>query len=271
VPRDLDAVVRCATRNDPSERYPDASAMATALRQLVSSDPFELARSLVRTESGGDVVPAAAPRERPSPGPEQRDAPARGGMDWRWVVVALVVLAATGVLTALATTGDDTPNGGPSTVADAGVPVTRVAVFDPYGSVAEGQTSPLAAVDDDPETVWRTPTYPVPLRSLGTPGLGVWIDVGTPRAIDAVEVDLATGGITIELLAADSAPGPGTTEADWRSLDRRVRPGDRAVLTADGETARYWLVWITELEPDGEAWQAAVTDLRFRPATTGTP
>ena len=31
------------------------------------------------------------------------------------------------------------------------------------------------------------------------------------------------------------------------------------------EPARYWLVWVTELEPDGETWQAAVTDLRFLP------
>lgn len=286
VPRDLDALVRRATRTDPAQRYSDGRAMAAALRTLVASDPFELVGTLVRTEADGSVVPAAAPRPESGEAAEEEggsggeedsggdaSAPSRphGGMDWRWVAVALLVLVVTGTLTALATSGNVTPGGEPTAVADVGVPVARVAVFDPYGSVGPDQSDPIAAVDGDATTAWRTPSYPVPLRSLGTPGLGIWIDVGEPRAIDAVLVDLATGNITIELLAADAAPRAGTTEADWRSLDQRARPGDQAVLTADGETARYWLLWITELESTGETWQAAVTDIRFRPATTGTP
>lgn len=277
VPRGLDAVVQRATRTDRQARYPDAAAMATELRQLVASDPFELVRSLVRRDRAGVAVPAAAPRSRPTPGdadPDDNAAPAvdgRGRMDWRWLVATLALLATTAALVAVSAAGGGTPDDAASAVADVGVPVTRVDVFDPYGSVGPGASEPFATIDDDATTAWRTPAYPVPLRSLGTPGLGVWLDVGTARAIDEVTVDLGTGGITIELLAANTAPGPSTTEADWDSLDRQIQPGEQATLSAGGSTARYWLLWITELEPDGETWQAVVTDLRFHPASTGTP
>jgi len=270
VPRELDAVVRQATRTAPSERFADATAMATALRALVPSDPFELARTLVRKGPAGRAVPAAAPRTRDPEGPEGPDADGspRSAPDWRWIAVAAAVLIATGLLTSLAVSGDVGPSDTATTVADVGVPVTQVALFDPYGSVAGSTSEPAAAIDGDPDTAWRTPTYPVPLRSLGSPGVGIWMDLGMPRTIEGVELDLATGGATVELLAADTAPTAGTTEADWRSLDRAARPGSTTTLAAGGETARYWLVWFTELEPVGETWQAALTDLRFRPAGT---
>ncbi len=248
--------------------------MATALRPLVPSDPFELVRTLVRPGPGGRAVPAAAPRAEDAEDADDTatagapDPPTRSAPDWRWIAAAVAVLIITGLLTTLAVTGDVGPSDDPTTVADVGVPVTQVALFDPYGSVTGGSSAPTAAVDGDPDTAWRTPTYPVPLRSLGTPGVGIWIDIGAPQAIEGVELDLATGGVTVELLAADTAPAAGTTEADWRSLDRAARPGSTAVLAADGATARYWLVWFTELEPVGETWQAALTDLRFDPAGT---
>ncbi len=257
VPRELDAIVRRATRPDPADRYADGAAVATALRPLVASDPLELTAALLRRmdqRTHGDGAPSETPLPR--------------RMDWRWVAIALVTLVAVGVLATLAVGGTGSPDAPPTPVADAGVPVTRIALFDPYGSLGEAETVPTEAVDGDPSTVWRTPSYPVPLRSLGTPGLGLWIDVGAPRAMDAVEVALATGGVTVELLSAESPPSGGATEADWTSLDRAVRPGDTAILDADGTTARYWLVWITELEPVGETWQAAIQDIRFDPAGT---
>jgi hypothetical protein len=187
---------------------------------------------------------------------------------WRWIAAAAAVLSL--VVTLVVVRGDGpTPGSSPEpVVADAGVPVRTVELFDPYGSVGADATRPLAAVDADPGTAWTTPGYPVPLRSLGTPGVGIWLDLGSSRAIEAVELDLRTGGVTVELLAADSAPSAGTTEADWDSLDRRARPGERARLDAGGTRARYWLVWFTDLQSVGETWQAALTDLRF--TTTGT-
>lgn len=259
VPRELDLVVRRATRPDPADRYPDGAAMAAALRPLVASDPFELTAALLRR-----MAERTADR---SSDPGRASAPARR-MDWRWVAVGLVVLVAVAVLTTLALGGSSGPEDAPSPVADAGVPITRVALFDPYGSLTTDDPAPTAAVDGTPATVWRTPDYPVPLRSLGTPGLGLWVDVGIPRTIEEVEVHLATGGVTIELLSADAPPGIDATEADWVPRDRLARPGDTARLDASGPAARYWLVWITELEPVGETWQAAIHDIRFHPAGT---
>ncbi len=249
VPRDLDAVVRRATAADPADRYPDGAAMAAALRPLVASEPFDIVADLLR--------------DRPT---ARRGATttARTGMDWRWVAVALAVLLTVAGFTTLAVSGGERPDEGPAAVADIGLPVARVDLFDPYGSLGAGSEPPTAAVDARPETVWRTPTYPVPLRSLGTPGLGIWFDLGAATPVDEVTIDLATGGITLELLSADAPPTGRTTEADWSSLARVVRPGDTAILPADGTSARYWLVWITELEPVGETWQAAIQDIRFR-------
>lgn len=269
VPRDLDALVQRATRRDPAQRFADGTELAAALRPLVDSDPMELTRTLLEPGPNGDAVAARPGRRRTTP---DTDEPVGSAADttsgWRWIAAAAAVLSLV-VTLAVLQGGGTTPGSSPETVvADAGVPVRTVELFDPYGSVGADATRPLAAVDADAGTAWTTPGYPVPLRSLGSAGVGIWLDVGEPRSIDAVELDLRTGAVTVELLAADSAPSAGTTEADWDSLDRRTRPGERARLDAGGTRARYWLVWFTDLQSVGETWQAALTDLRF--TTTGT-
>lgn len=270
VPRDLDALVQRATRRDASLRYADGAELATALRPLVDSDPMELTRTLLSPGPDGGVVPARPGRDRHrGDGARARShEPADTHVGWRWIAAAAAVLGL--VVTLLVLQGGAAPPGAaPETVvADAGVPIRNVELFDPYGSVGTDATRPLAAVDADAGTAWTTPGYPVPLRSLGTAGVGIWLDVGEPRTVDTVELDLRTGGVTVELLASDRAPDAGTTEADWDSLDRRARPGERARLDAGGTRARYWLVWFTNLQSVGETWQAALTDLRF--TTTGT-
>ena len=174
---------------------PMRRAIATALRPLVASDPFELVRITgahrPRATSAGGAPRArrrtATARRRATPG----DAQPRGGTNIAGPGLALgrvrrcLSLAVPACWPSLASDGDRDPRRRPQRRRRRRRPGDPVAVFDPYGSIREGQTEPFAAVDGDPHTAGARRPTPCHCGRWARPGLG-HLDRRrrAPRAID---------------------------------------------------------------------------------------
>ena len=116
------------------------------------------------------------------------------------------------------------------------------------------------AVDGDPSTAWTTDHYRGKATFGGLKdGVGLLIDLGRPLPIREARLALTSAGTSFDLRAGDSAP----TEPSSLALVTSARSapasytwhGDHAV------TARYWLVWITKLPPDGATFRAGIAEV----------
>lgn len=227
--------------------------------------------------------PAASPR-RSAPRPADTSAVeaspsgrgARAGSDGRPHVRALVAAGAL-VLAALAVSlllGPATPRDQPAApdppaVAPAApLPVVSATDFDPFGDGSEHPEDVPAAHDGDPETAWTTERYTRPDLGGLKPGVGLWFDLGAPRPVGVVEIDVVTPGIDLEVYALDTAPAAAGPPRAWGDPVTRVRDAPAAVRTQlqAGARARYWLVWITDLAGDAGGYRAAVSAVRFVPS-----
>ncbi|MFY1635366.1 protein kinase family protein [Solwaraspora sp. WMMB335] len=130
-----------------------------------------------------------------------------------------------------------------------------------------------AAVDGDSTTGWTTDAYERnPNFGNLKRGMGVLVDLGEPRSVTAVQVELSAAGASAELLAGPNDPGA-TRDGDNEVLDtftdRIGEPfenAEGATLTFSGfspdETYQYLLVWITKLPSiGGERYQIGVQEI----------
>lgn len=111
VPADLAAVVTRSMAKDPAQRYPDAAAFATALRDPSAAAATAVVPAAAPIDDGTAVMPAVAPVPAPTPAdgtpvapPEEKK---KRGLPWLWIVLAVAVLAAVVALGAVALSGDD--------------------------------------------------------------------------------------------------------------------------------------------------------------------
>jgi serine/threonine-protein kinase len=121
----------------------------------------------------------------------------------------------------------------------------------PPGDGEEHDDEAALATDGDPATFWRTESYRAPLEAIGKPGVGVVLDAGSSRDPARVQVRTDTPGFTAQIVAGDSATGPFVSVADPKTT------GTMTAWEIEGDSARYYVVWITEL--DGVAHVNEVT------------
>ncbi|HEX2175409.1 MAG TPA: protein kinase family protein [Nocardioidaceae bacterium] len=247
------AVERTPERTAAYPRPGDESPQST--RQM----PAMTAPVAAPSQSSADPSPAplAAPPPAYQP-PPSRD-PSRV---WMWVAVAAIVLALAGVSFYLGfnSTGDEANQAAGNGPGAAGasepvqpVNVASVSAFDPFGEEGENNEEAPLVLDGDPSTQWTTLSYQGDPQFGGLkPGLGLVLDLGQPREVRRVTLDLGGSGTDLEVRAAPA--GAGTAPAD---------PGDFAtvgtVSGASGQTtvtlnrsvrSRYLLVWLTKLPPE---------------------
>lgn len=261
VPRLLDDVVVRATRIDPAERYADGAALAHALQPLVRQRPSDTTAQLLAERAAGVGPPQPETVDLTEPSGSQ---PLRRVQRGRLltgfgaglaVALALFVLLDDGP-------GDETALPSPIEVG-AGIQVFAVSDFDPYGGDRENPELLGNLLDGDPTTTWRTQRYAAPLRSLGTPGVGVWVDLGESVPVQQVVVDLAASDVGFEVLVRDSPPAPGDVEADWQPVTQVQASAPTTVVDTGGQQGRWWLLWFTDLAHVGETWVAEVGGVRF--------
>jgi Helix-turn-helix domain len=125
--------------------------------------------------------------------------------------------------------------------------ITSAVAFGPAGP-SQGDNPSLAslAIDASNSTAWNTDWYATATLN-GQPGTGLLLDMGTSVTVSSVQVLLgpAAGG-TVQLRAGNSP-----SLADLPVVAQATNPGGTLTLQPGSPvTARYVLVWFTQLPPD---------------------
>jgi len=138
--------------------------------------------------------------------------------------------------------------------------VTDARILDPQGDGTElrgaGRT-----FDGDAGTVWRTDDYRTAKFGNLKAGMGVLLDLGSPRTVHQVSVVLAEPGGAYDVRTSDTnsdSPGAYRTVAT-----QRPRSSTTTSTLGSPATARYWLVWVTELAPHNGQYAIGVAEVRL--------
>jgi hypothetical protein len=211
-----------------------------------------------------DVLPALdGLTEAPAP---YDDAPRsrRGALIALGCLAGLAIIAAAVLLTTrLVGHGDGrvtatTPSSAPAT----GKPITAtdVSVFAPDGAGTDHPEELPLATDSSASSAWFTEHYASADFGRLKQGVGLLVQVPASANVGTVTVRFAEPGVAAKLYAGDNPssllqgkPQAATDSAPakWRAqLDQPMH-------------AKYWLVWITQLVPDGGGYRAGIADLRF--------
>lgn len=139
---------------------------------------------------------------------------------------------------------------------------TTVRDFDPQGDGQENSNAVPLAFDRDTSTSWQTVTYrTAPAFGNLKSGAGLLVDLGSDVTVRRLELALPADGLSLELRAAGTAGEDATAFPVVAS----VADGKRTVtVDAKNTRARYWLIWLTKLVPDGKGkFQGGVSEFAF--------
>lgn len=265
-PRDLRADIP-ESLDDLCARTVVAVAAPRGRAELASVSQVREVLGASLTDMTGERVPLSAPR------PE----PVGLSLPGRVAVAAGVLVLLTGVLwfavrmlggspadsalpAASATTSESTrPSASASNSAPQRVDYRIVGAsdFDPLGNGEENAERVPLAYDGDKNTAWRTVTYYN--KSLDKPGVGVLLDLGAPRAVGQVSLDLVGNGTDLQVLTSDQ---PGSNPNDYELLAQATEAGEHVTLkNPDPTSARYVLIWMTGLPQVDGGWRGGIREV----------
>jgi serine/threonine-protein kinase len=244
----LDAAVRRAMAKDPGERF---GSMDEFCAELTACLGPETALSGAETM----VVPGRRPqRRRP-----RAARPSREGLTiWPLILLlaglALLALTLAGIFT-FTGPGEELKNyvkkkTGVAAAAARPVSVTGMAAYDPYGDGTEHDSAVGNATDGDPATYWNTEHYD---GALNKQGVGLVLDAGAPKKLTQLAVRSDTPGFSATIFSGNSSSGGFT--ADSKSQTAAFN----TTFSLNGSSARYYVVWITDLGPNASVELNEVT------------
>ncbi|MGY1811252.1 protein kinase family protein [Blastococcus sp. SYSU D00820] len=137
-------------------------------------------------------------------------------------------------------------------------------LVDPEGDGADNPEDVPASFDGDPATAWSTVDY-FNRPDFGglKDGMGVRYDLGDPTALAGVTITTNTPGISVEVRTGDLADG----DVDSYPVAASGTVDGTAELTfPEPVTARYVLVWITELVPSEGGFAGDLAEIALQPA-----
>ncbi len=140
------------------------------------------------------------------------------------------------------------------------LPVANVDDYDPYGSGGAHPEEVRLAVDGEAGTFWNTQTYTGPQLGNLKPGLGLMLDMGDPASVAYVQVRLRGGETSLALYAG----GQPDIDAMKKVATATDASGRVALRPPQPVEARYLLIWITELPPVSDGYQAKVAEITVR-------
>jgi eukaryotic-like serine/threonine-protein kinase len=236
VPLRLAAAVDRAMEKDPDRRFAAMDEFASELRQcLAELDNPDAERTIIRQ----------SPVLRESRPHRVRGARSRVPL---YVVVALVAVAA---ITAgvIALGGSNGGTHAPTGLGGVFVKLAGVTGYDPQGTGPPGEDNADApkATDGNPTSYWSTEHYTTPQFGNLKKGLGLVLDAGGAIPLKSITVTTDTPGYTAEIQAGGSAAGPFAQDSSSKQVDART------TFTLNGKSARYYVLWITDLGPSAFA------------------
>ncbi len=227
VPPRVALAVERAMAKSPGDRF-------ASMNEFVD----ELQACLADVDPGGEQATMIQRR----PAAQQRAPRARrkrrlGGVLWSIAaVLAVLAVAAVAAYATMALRDDsDDPQAAPTRP----IGLTGTSAYDPDGDNSEHDDEVRLATDGDLSTYWSTETY---RSGLGKPGVGLVLDARETVEPKTMTVTTDTPGFTAEIRAGDSPEGPWKPVSQSRTIQNRHR------YTLENAEARYFLVWITELD-----------------------
>ena len=249
----LAAAVERALAKDPARRFPSMAALAGELRACLAeldARPATADDAALTQVSRAVSPPARTPARRPAPRARRRRPVAL------YLLLALAVAAAAFVAVFLITgSGHKHVGGGGGSGGGSGtsVPLRGVAGYDPQGDGSEHNELAGSATDGNASTVWMTEHYDSQDFGGLKSGIGLLLDAGSAVKLAQVTVTTPVPGFKAEIQSGDSPTGGFTADSASKSVTGRT------TFTLDGKTARYYVVWITELPSGGRAEIGEVT------------
>lgn len=242
---------------DLLQQRPDVSIrLAAAVDRALAKDPEDRFRSMDQfgwelRQTLADLGDADSERTFVAPSPVLRQSAPRRARTRprRWpLYAALVVVAAAAILggvLSLGGSGTKTPSPGAAT----GTPVALhgVGSYDPQGDGQEHNEDVAAASDGSPSTFWTTDIYSNQAFGNLKTGVGLVLDAGRPVALRALTMTTDTPGFTAKVLAGSSPSGPFANDSGVRTV------AGSTTIPLRGTTARYYVVWLTQLPPGNRA------------------
>ncbi|MES1248599.1 MAG: protein kinase [Actinomycetota bacterium] len=224
--------VERALAKDPADRFPSMTSLAAELRACLGelSEPDTDATFIAQSP----VLRASRPRR----------ATARRSRRpiYLLALVAVVAVAVTAAILVLhGSARDNSSQGGAGAATGAAISLHATRAFDPEGDGTEHDADAPKATDGNPSTYWYTEHYD---SGLGKPGVGLVLDAGAPEKVASITVTSSTPGFTAEILAGNAL----STSMEIDGAEQTV--GGSTTFTLRGATARYYVVWITDLGPN---------------------
>ena len=132
--------------------------------------------------------------------------------------------------------------------------------FDPEGDGQENQGATGFAVDHDASTTWTTDLYQHNSHFGGLKsGVGLLLDLGRPTSVAQADLALSTAGSDVELRAGNAVP---QRASDLRLVTTTTRaPAQVSWKLPAPVSARYWLIWFTDLPKVNGGYRIGVTDI----------
>ena len=252
----LDAAVQSAMAKDPDDRYPSMDAFAAELRACLA-DPGGAA---LGSADATVVVPGPSRFARRPRRPQR--APAERPSVWPLILLLAGLAVLAGIFAAVfAFTGSPTKFSGlvhkvkDAAGGGAGGPVrlTGLMGYDPDGDGTEHDDTARQAADGQAATYWQTEHYHSSSFGGLKPGVGLVLDTGKEQKLAQLTVTSNTPGFRARVESGSSAAGGFTPVSGAKTVESRT------VFSLHGSAARYYVIWITSLPPDGVAHVNEVT------------
>jgi eukaryotic-like serine/threonine-protein kinase len=232
----LDAAIRRAMAKAPRDRFASMDDFCSELNACLEGETAASAAQtmVVAPRRRGQRRAAGLPEGRPLVGPAIL------------LLAGIAVLA--GILAAVVAFTDTggqltkfvhkKPGGG--TAKATSVTLSGVTAYDPDGDQTEHDSSAGNATDGNPGTYWNTEHYD---GGLNKQGVGLVLDAGANKQLTQLVVRSGTPGYVAVIKAGDSSGGPFTP------VSKSQTGGSSTTFALDGDPARYYVVWITDLGP----------------------
>lgn len=249
----LEAAVDRALAKDPGRRFPSMAAFAKELRACLAEADGEVAPP---PEDDLALTLVTPPAHAPPPARRRSRPPARSRRRPLWyALLALVVAGA--AFAAVLLLGGVGHHGGSSGGGSPGAAVHLQGVGDAYSNPGHPDShadTAVNATDGSTATYWLTQTYGDQTFGGLLTGLGLVLDAGSAVKLAHLTVTTPTPGFTAEIQAGDSPTGSFSADSSSQTVT-----GTTTTFTLDGQTAQYYVVWITQLPPQLYAQISEVT------------